>query len=189
MTADRRGPLAVLKSNWLLVAVGALYAFAFVADRTKALRALSVGAASLWSVAIIIISVFGLIGLFTVFVDKQAMASRLGAGSGFFALLLAAAFGTILIGPVFAVFPLLKVMREHGTRWAVIATTLTAWAIKIPMLPLEIGFLGWRFSITRIALTLVAALAMGIIVERLMGEESEPTEAAPLAEPAREMQG
>lgn len=184
MKRERRGLLATLRAEWLAVAVAALYVAAALDDPAKALRALAVGASSLWSVALIVVSVFGLIGLFGVFVDKQAIAARLGAGSGFVALLLAAAFGTILVGPVFAVFPLLKVMREHGTRWAVIATTLTAWAVKVPMLPLEIGFLGWRFSAARIALTLVASLAMGLIVERLMGERGMPAEELS-AEPAR----
>ena len=122
--------------------VACLYLWAFVVDRAAAAEALATGARVFLSVALIILSVFGLLGLFQVWVDKKRVAARLGEGTGLGTVVLAAAFGTVLAGPVYVVFPLLKGVRDHGARWAVVTAILAAWAVKIPMIPLEVRFLG-----------------------------------------------
>lgn len=165
----------ILKHDTLVIVVGALYVWAAIASPERAVAALVAAVANLASVALIIISVFLALGLFSVLIDKQAIGRRLGEGSGLGAMLLAAGFGTILVGPVYAIFPLLKAFREHGARWSLIVTVLTAWAVKIPMIPLELRFMGWQFSVSRIVLTLAAALLMGPLVEMLLGREAKST--------------
>lgn len=162
----------------LVVLVVALYAWAFAASPVRALEALVTSARTAVSVALIIISVFSALGLFSVLVDKQAVGRRLGHGSGIRTLLVAVGFGTVLVGPVYAVFPLLKAFREHGARWGVIVAVMTAWAVKIPMVPLEVRFLGWEFSLVRSVLTVGAAVLMGLLFDRIM----PPAEAPALAE-------
>ena len=36
------------------------------------------------------------------------------------------------------------------------------------MIPLEMRFLGWEFSVVRSALTVLAAIGMGVLFDRLM---------------------
>ncbi len=168
----KRSLAQTLKPYRLVFAVAALYAVAALASPERALQAASVALSTFVGVAPIIVAVFAGLGLVQVFVDKQAMARHLGDRAGLPALLVAAAAGTILVGPVFVIFPLLKTMRDHGTSWAIITTTLTAWAVKLPMVPLEIGFLGWRFSLARMTLTLVTAVVMGALMGRLMRGQS-----------------
>lgn len=155
------------KESLVLVVVG-LYLWAGVVSPDRALMAARVSFATLAEVALIIFSVFLALGLFGVLVDKQAIGKRLGEGSGIKALLLAAGFGTILVGPVYAVFPLLKAFKDHGARPAVIVTVITAWAVKLPMLPLEVRFLGGTFAAARVVLTLVSAVALGLLMEQLL---------------------
>jgi uncharacterized membrane protein YraQ (UPF0718 family) len=50
----------------------------------------------------------------------------------------------------------------------VIATVLAAYTVKIPMIPLEVLFLGWKFSLVRGAITLLLAIPMGLLLEKLM---------------------
>ncbi|MBN2405404.1 MAG: permease [Coriobacteriia bacterium] len=161
-----------LKPYRLVFAVAALYAVAAFSSPAQAYEAASVAVKTFAGVAPIVIAVFAALGLMQVFVDKQAMARHLGERAGLPALLLAAAAGTILVGPVFVIFPLLKSMRDHGTSLSIITTTLTAWAVKLTMVPLEAGFLGWKFSIARMVLTLSAAVVMGPLMGRLMRNES-----------------
>lgn len=156
------------RKETLVLLVIALYAWAFLAAPDRAIDALGYSVASAASVALIIVSVFSALGLFAVVVDKKAVGERLGRASGSWALLLAAAFGTVLIGPIFVIFPLLKAFHDHGVRWSVIVTVMTAWAVKLPMVPLEVKFLGWEFSLVRSLLTIVTAVAMGLVFERLM---------------------
>lgn len=173
MTPAKRA-IEILRADSLIVLVIGLYVWAGFVAPEKAMAAALTGARTLGSVALIIVSVFGALGLFAVLVDKQAVGKRLGHGSGHWAILGAAAFGTVLVGPVYAVFPLLKAFRQHGARWAVIGTIITAWAVKIPMIPLEIRFLGWQFSLARTVFTLVMAIVLGYVLERIMGSVEPP---------------
>lgn len=160
--------LDLLRKESLVVIVAGLYLWAFIADPSRGLEALASSGRTILSVALIIMSVFSALGLFGVLVDKQAVGRKLGHGSGIRMLLLAAAFGTVLVGPVYAVFPLLKAFREHGARWGVIVAVMTAWAVKVPMIPLEIKFLGWEFSLVRSLLIVLMAVLMGWVFDRLM---------------------
>lgn len=157
-----------LRREVLLVAVASLYLWAFVVDRDGAGRALASGGRVFLSVVLIIVSVFGILGLFQVWVDKKRVATHLGERAGLGTILLGAAFGTVLVGPVYVIFPLLFAIRAHGARWAVVTAILTAWAVKIPMVPLEVQFLGWRFALARTVLTFAGAVIMGYLVEWLM---------------------
>lgn len=165
--------IAALRKEGLLVGVAALYVWAAVVSPDKAVAALRFSVETMASVALIIGSVFSALGLFGVLVDKQAVGRRLGSGSGIRPLLVAAGFGTVLVGPVYAVFPLLRAFRDHGARWGVIVAVMTAWAVKIPMIPLEMRFLGWEFSLVRSLLIVAVAILMGVVFDRLMPHDHD----------------
>lgn len=169
----------------LFVLAVVLYAWAFAVSPDKAIQALFVGWQTLVGVLPIIVAVFAALGLFNVWVDKKEIARVLGKDGGLKTVAMASLTGTVLVGPVYVIFPLLKAVREHGARWAVIGAVLTAWAVKVPMLPLEIGLLGWRFSVARVVFVALAALPIGYLLEWIMdgigirgrhanGEEQRP---------------
>lgn len=166
--------LKVAASEFLVVIVVGLYAVAFFRDPARAGDAVAASVRAFIGVAPIIAAVFAALGLFGVWVDKKTVAERLGEGSGLGTLILAALFGTVLVGPVYVIFPLLKAVREHGARWAVIGAVLTAWAVKIPMVPLEIGMLGLRFSLSRLTLVALSAIPIGLLLELAMRRRAVP---------------
>ena len=49
-----------------------------------------------------------------------------------------------------------------------VVAVVSAYAIKLPMMPLEIALLGLRFTIVHNALLLITAPMLGIIMERLL---------------------
>lgn len=159
---------ALLRSQWLLLTAAALYGWAFAVDPDKARQALEIGTRSLLAVLLLVIAVFALIGMIQVWLSRDMVARLLGRESGFGALLIAAACGTILIGPSYIIFPLLMSIRRQGARWAVITVVLSAYAVKIHMIPIEVQFLGWSFSLSRSLLTLLAAIPIGLAVEAVM---------------------
>jgi hypothetical protein len=61
-------------------------------------------------------------------------------------------------------------IRQQGARWAVVVIVLAAYAVKLPMIPLEVGFLGWPFSLGRSVLTLIFAIPTGLLVEWIMND-------------------
>ncbi len=159
--------------QWLVGVALLLYLWAFFVAPERALRALQSGSSLLLSVALLIVAVMGLVGLVQVWISRDAVARLLGKEGGAKALLLAALCGTLLIGPPYIIFPLLMTVRQHGARWAVVTIVLAAYAVKLPMIPLEVGFLGWPFSLGRSFLTLVFAIPTGLLVERLMREADQ----------------
>lgn len=126
------------------------------------------GLKSFRGMATTFVAAFGALGLFQVLIKKGRIARSLGHQSGWRGMLAASAFGSVLVGPVYIIFPLLLVMRSHGARWAIITAVLTSWAVKVPMIPLEIQFLGWRFAALRSALVIAASIGLGLLVELLM---------------------
>jgi uncharacterized membrane protein YraQ (UPF0718 family) len=161
--------------QWLVSLAVLLYFWAGWVSPVKALHALQSGGALLLSVLLLIIAVMGLVGLVQVWVSRDAVARLLGEEGGPKALLIAALCGTLLIGPPYIIFPLLMTVHKQGARWAVVATVLAAYAVKLPMIPLEVGFLGWPFSLSRSCLTLLFAIPIGLLVERLMGDSLKQT--------------
>jgi len=150
-----------------------LYLWAGWVAPERTFRALQSASSLMLSVVLLIIAVMGLVGLVQVWISRDAVARLLGKEGGLRALLLAALCGTLLIGPPYIIFPLLMAVRKHGARWAVVTIVLAAYAVKLPMIPFEVGFLGWSFSLGRSFLTLVFAIPTGLLVERLMGDSSE----------------
>lgn len=162
-----------LRKEWLLTLTALLYLWAFTAAPQRAKLALAAGGQTLLSVAVLILAVMGLVGLVQVWTDRDAIAGLLGKGSGHRALLLAALCGTLVIGPPYLIFPLLMTIHRQGARWAVIGAVLGAYAVKLPMVPLEVGFLGWRFSLIRSLLTIAFAVPVGLLVEWVMERGAE----------------
>lgn len=160
-------------SQWLVSLALLLYLWATLTAPERTLRALQSGSNLLLSVAILIVAVMGLVGLVQVWISRDAVANMLGKEAGPKALFLAALCGTLLIGPPYIIFPLLMTIRKQGARWAVITIVLAAYAVKLPMIPLEVGFLGWPFSLGRSFLTLMFAIPTGLLVERLMPDSDE----------------
>ena len=155
-------------NQWLVSVTLLLYLWAGIATPERALNALHYGGSLLLSVLLLIFAVMGLVGLVQVWISRDAVAGLLGKESGPKGLLVAAACGTLLIGPPYVIFPLLMTIKQQGARWAVITIVLAAYAVKLPMIPLEVGFLGWPFSLGRSLLTLAFAIPTGLLVERLM---------------------
>jgi uncharacterized membrane protein YraQ (UPF0718 family) len=162
-----------LASQWLVSVALLLYLWAGLVAPDRALGALRTGGSLLLSVSILILAVMGLVGLVQVWISRDVVTRLLGRDSGPRALLLAAACGTLLIGPPYIIFPLLMTVRQMGARWAVVTIVLAAYAVKLPMIPLEVGFLGWPFSLGRSLLTLMFAIPTGLLVEKLMNDEDD----------------
>jgi len=161
-----------LRKMWLLSLTVLLYGWAFLHAPQRALQALHHGTTLLLSVTILILAVMGLVGLVQVWISRDTVARLLGEEGGVKALLIAAVCGTLLIGPPYVIFPLLMTIRQQGARWAVVTIVLAAYAVKLPMIPLEVGFLGWPFSLGRSLLTILFAFPTGLLVERLMRAHS-----------------
>ncbi len=157
-----------LKDNWLAVATAALFVGFLFREPLRTGKAFLVGMKLFTSVLVIILTVFVFIGLFTVWVREEQIIRHFGTATGAKGLFLAALLGTLFHGPLPGILPILKSMREKGARLAVVVTVVSAFAIKLPMIPLEIQFLGIKFTVLHNLLILVTAPLVGLLMERLL---------------------
>lgn len=116
---------------------------------------------------VILIPVALLMGLFEVLVPKHLIAKYMGHESGWKGILLALLFGSAPTGPLYVAFPIAAMLLKKGASPLNVIILLNAWAaMKIPQLLVEANFLGPSFMLTRLALTVPAAILMGWLIQK-----------------------
>jgi len=157
--------------------------FLFSCRPLLAISALTHSAQFLWEIALIVPTVTVLMGLFDIWVPRALVEAHAGPSSGFRGVLLAMLLGTAAAGPIYAAFPVALSLRQKGARYANVVIFLGTWAsIKIPMVLVETRFLGLRFAMLRLALTVPGVLAAGFIAERLLAHPRLAMESAQTAD-------
>jgi uncharacterized membrane protein YraQ (UPF0718 family) len=122
-------------------------------------------------------AVLVIMGLFAIWVPKEAVNRYMGRGSGARGMLIALIFGTLPTGPLYAAFPLTKGLLEKGASPANVFAFMAAWAcIKIPQELIELQFLGWRFTLARFVSTVIVIVAMSFVFQRLLGSRERATD-------------
>jgi uncharacterized membrane protein YraQ (UPF0718 family) len=163
----------LIKQNWLLLIIFIILVIATVISPIGAWHSITIGFWTFVSIAAILLTVFVFMGMFSVWVSEEKIARHLGHESGWKGLMYGTLLGVIYHGPQVTIFPFLKTMRDKGAKLAVIVAVVSAFAIKIPMMPLEIALLGLKFTIVHNVLLLVTAPILGIIMERMLRNYSK----------------
>lgn len=118
-----------------------------------------------------------LMGLLDAWIPKEKIQTHLGDKSGLRGIFFAILLGTAAAGPLFAAFPIAKSLSEKGVRIANTVIFLGSWAtIKIPMFILESSYLGIRFALLRLIITLPFIVLIGFLIERLNPYQSMPAQ-------------
>ena len=108
-----------------------------------------------------------LMGLLDVWISEDKIQDHLGKNSGIKGPILSIVLGTAAAGPLFAAFPIALSLGKKGVRTANLVIFLSSWAtIKIPMLIMESSFVGFKFSILRLIITLPFIFLMGYLMEK-----------------------
>jgi len=152
-----------------LLLIGGVYLVALRRDRDKTLRSLQAAGRSLRSLVPLLIAVFGLVGLFEVFLPRDLIEQWLGAASGGIALLGGGLLGAIAIGPPAAAFPLAGSLLQAGAWAPAVAAFIVSWLlVGIVTLPFEAAVFGPRFALVRNTLCFAASLAIGLLIGALL---------------------
>jgi len=108
---------------------------------------------------------FVLVGLFDVWVSKEKVQKHIGESSGIKGIMLIMLLAFLQAGPLYAAFPVAFILWKKGTSARNIFIYLSSASIaKIPMLAFEIGFLGIKFSLLRIIISIPIFIILGIIM-------------------------
>lgn len=113
-----------------------------------------------------------LMGLFTVWVSREFVMTHLGESSGIKGIVVAFFLGAIPTGPIFVAFPMAQALHKKGASYTNIVIFLSAWAcIKLPQELMELQFMGAKFMLARLGMTIVFITIMGMIINKLMDKK------------------
>ncbi len=167
--------LKTIKKNKLLVLVILAYIILFI---TMPQKAVASGKNSMYYVKEmlqIMPVIFILTALIEAWVPRQAIIKGFGEDSGYKGSILSFILGSISAGPIYAAFPISKMLLSKGASISNIVIILSAWAVlKVPMLANEAKFLGPRFMATRWVLTTIAIFIMAYMVSKFVKKEDIP---------------
>ncbi len=108
---------------------------------------------------------FIIIGLFDVWIPIEKVQKHIGKNSGIKGILLVMLLAFLQAGPLYAAFPVAYLLKEKGCASVNIFIYLSAFTMaKIPMLTFEIGFLGLKFSLLRLVLSIPVFILIGFVM-------------------------
>ena len=138
------------------------------------LRSAKMTLSNFWEMISVIPPIFIMLGLLDVWVDRATMMKYTGKGSGLKGALIAFALGSAAAGPLYAAFPVAGVMLKKGSSLRNVFIFIGAWSTaKIPMLTFEAANMGFTFTLTRLALSIIGILAIAFSMEKAMGKEQQ----------------
>lgn len=152
-----------------LIIISATYLILVRIDREKTLLSLQVAGRSLRKLIPLLIAVFGMVGLFQVFLSPQQVEQALGASNGWMALFLGGALGAVSIGPPLAAYPLAGSMLDAGAWPPAVAAFVICWiSIGIITLPFEASVFSLRYALLRNGIGFIVALLIGSLLGVLL---------------------
>lgn len=109
---------------------------------------------------------FIIIGLFDVWFPKEKIERHIGQSSGVKGILLVILLAMFQAGPLYGAFPVAYILYKKGASIKNIFIYLGAFSsLKIPMLGIEIGYLGIRFTLVRTLISLPLFIIVGYLME------------------------
>ncbi|MDF1525625.1 MAG: permease [bacterium] len=103
-------------------------------------------------------------GMVQVLIPKEVIGQWVGAESGWKGILIGTGAGALTPGGPFVSMPMVAGFFKAGAGYGTMVAYITAWSLlSVARLPIEVGILGWRFTVIRIACTWFMAPLAGFI--------------------------
>jgi len=121
----------------------------------------------------LLVFAFIIAGMIPLLVPQQTIAGWIGAESGFRGILIGTIVGAVMPGGPFVSLPLAAGFLRVGAGVGTMVAFVTGWSLlAFSRLPLEIGVLGWKFTLIRLACTFFFAPIAGLIANKLFSNVS-----------------
>ena len=115
---------------------------------------------------------FIIIGLFDVWLPKEMLEKHIGRESGAKGIFLVILLAMLQAGPLYGAFPVAYILDKKGASVRNIFIYLGAFSsMKLPMLGIEIGYLGIKYTILRTLISLPLFIFVGFLMEKIVGND------------------
>lgn len=164
-----------IKKNKLLAGVFLTYVFLLIVMPNKAVESFKNSMYYVKEMLEIIPVIFLLTSLIEAWVPREVIINSFGEKSGIKGSIFSFILGSFSAGPIYAAFPVCKMLVKKGASIFNIVIILSTWAVvKVPMLINEAKFLGIEFMIARWLLTTISIFIMAYIVFLVIKKENLP---------------
>ncbi len=105
-------------------------------------------------------------GLVQVLLPTEVLSRWVGAESGLRGIFIGAVAGSLVTGGPYVCLPLAAALFRAGASVATVVAFLAGWSVwGLSRLPLEVGVIGWKFTLMRLASTLILPPLAGILAQ------------------------
>jgi len=116
----------------------------------------------------LLIFAFIVAGMAQVLIPTEIISRWIGAESGLRGILIGTAAGSLVPGGPYVSLPVAAGLLRTGAGIGTMVAFLTGWSLwAITRLPLEIGVIGWKFTLVRLACTFFFPPIAGLIANKL----------------------
>ncbi len=91
-------------------------------------------------------------GMIQILIPHEIISKWVGAESGFRGLLIGSAIGGFMPGGPYVSMPIVAGLLRTGASIGTMVALITAWSLlAVSRMPMEIGIMGWKFALIRLA--------------------------------------
>ena len=114
---------------------------------------------------------FIIAGMIQLLVPTEMISKWVGAESGFRGILIGTVIGGLTPGGPFVTLPIAAGLLRTGASIGTMVAFMTGWSLlAFSRLPLELGLLGWKFTLIRLACTFFFPIVAGLIANKLFSD-------------------
>lgn len=118
----------------------------------------------------LLIFAFAVAGMIQVLLPQDLITKWVGAEAGLRGIIIGSVAGGLCPGGPFVSLPIAAGLLRSGASMGTMVAFLTGWSIwAVSRLPMEVGILGWKFTLIRILSTLFFPPFAGLIAQILFG--------------------
>ena len=121
----------------------------------------------------ILIFSFIVAGMVQHLIPTEMMSKWVGTESGFRGILIGTAVGSLMPGGPYVILPIAAGLLRVGASIGTMVAFLTGWSLwAVSRMPLEIGIMGWKFTLIRLACTFFFPPIAGLIANLFFSRTS-----------------
>jgi uncharacterized membrane protein YraQ (UPF0718 family) len=123
-----------------------------------------------WQVLPLLVCAFIVAGMVQSLISPAALSKWIGQESGWRGIILGTIAGGLTPGGPYVNLPIVAVLLKSGASVGTLVAYVTGWSLwAVGRLPMEIGILGWRFTLVRLACTFFFPPVAGFLAQLAFG--------------------
>lgn len=153
----------------IIMAILSLFAFLMAYNKGEHIQGLIISKNLIIQVLPILVFALFLAGMIQVLIPADLIAKWIGKESGLKGIMIGAFVGAFIPGGPFVGMPIILGFLKVGAAIPVLVAMLTGWSlIGINRLPIEIGVLGPKLTLIRLASVIIFAPLAGLVAKLMM---------------------